>query len=847
MTFIHTTPWAYYNDFDEKTCDWLEELIRQDCIAPGFVDRRSILEVQPDDLREFRQCHFFAGIAGWSYALRLIGWPDEAHVWTGSPPCFPAGVLVTTKRGFVPVEEVVVGDECLTHLGNWKPVVRIGSAEKAVVTLKGHGHFGLTTTTDHPFWSRERKIVSTRVNNAHVRKHFVADAKWRSASDMAGKWWAMPHSYGESKTPSVIGYSKQELGFLCGVYVGDGWVGTGHSENHVILGVNETKATEIEVALPRIRFSRQKARTGVRLVIADKELGAFLKQNFGKGSLTKSLPLWLIGANDTLRDAFVAGWDLTDGTRQSHSGSRRITTASRHLAITGRMLFVSMGYATSIRKISTPAETEIEGRVVSQADYYTINRSRCDRYRFNDDLHTWFKVKSVEGEGDVQRVYDLEVADDHSYVADGIVVHNCQPFSAAGRLKGKDDERHLAPKFAELVRACRPGLLFGEQVASAEVFGKAPKKSRKGAVESPQWAWLDDLLDRLEAARYAVGASDLPSASIGAPHIRQRTHFGAVNLEWLADADDEGLERRWQSERGCSTERAVGQSGVVDRLGDSSVSAGEWDTGTLSGTEAGEHRSGITVDGNLPVGFEHAGSGVLRMAHAQHDDGRSEQQGWGPDRRASDARGGAALRMADADSGLAGQRGNAGSAQGEGVQSRLGSDGCCDSRGLADADGGDTSTERQQRGGEQRQQPQDGRSVQVDHGGRTSPLDGPWRTADWLFCRDAKWRPVEARPQQMALGIPVDLGRSGDHGEDQGSWGRIAESLAQEEIGFPLGKVEYARATRLRGYGNAINPWLAAEFIASFLDALRDGADELSGQSPLELSKVRQRDMEDLL
>lgn len=461
MTFIITKPWAYYNDFDEKTCDWLEELIRLGVVAPGEVDRRSIVDVQPEDVKGFCQVHWFCGIGGWSYALRLIGWPDEAHVWTGSPPC--------------------------------------------------------------------------------------------------------------------------------------------------------------------------------------------------------------------------------------------------------------------------------------------------------------------------------------------------QPFSSAGRQKGKDDERHLAPKFAELVGACRPGLLFGEQVASAEVFGKAPKKPRKSTQEPPQWAWLDDLLDRLEAARYAVGASDLPSASIGAPHIRQRTHFGAVNLEWLADAnsgkwdwcrharpgrcnepsdrsdierladaDDEGLERRWQSERGCSTERAVGQSGVVDRL-------------------------------------------------------------------------------ADADSGLAGQRGNAGSAQVSGLQSRLGADGRGDTRGMADADGRDTSTERQQRGGEQRQQPQDGRSVQVDHRGWTSPLDGPWRTADWLFCRDAKWRPVEARPQQMADGLPVDLGHSGDLGADEGSWGRIAESLAQEEIGFPLGKVEYARATRLRGYGNAINPWLAAEFIASFLDALRGGADELSGQSPLELSKVRQRDLEDLL
>jgi DNA (cytosine-5)-methyltransferase 1 len=48
--------------------------------------------VAPDDLRGFVQCHFFAGIGGWSYALRLAGWPDDRHVWTGSCPCQPWSV-----------------------------------------------------------------------------------------------------------------------------------------------------------------------------------------------------------------------------------------------------------------------------------------------------------------------------------------------------------------------------------------------------------------------------------------------------------------------------------------------------------------------------------------------------------------------------------------------------------------------------------------------------------------------------------------------------------------------------------------------------------------------------------
>jgi DNA (cytosine-5)-methyltransferase 1 len=81
--------WAYYNENDLKTAAWLRELIKAKLIADGEVDTRSIVDVQPADVRGFVQCHFFAGIGGWSHALRLAGWGDERPCWTGSCPCQP--------------------------------------------------------------------------------------------------------------------------------------------------------------------------------------------------------------------------------------------------------------------------------------------------------------------------------------------------------------------------------------------------------------------------------------------------------------------------------------------------------------------------------------------------------------------------------------------------------------------------------------------------------------------------------------------------------------------------------------------------------------------------------------
>lgn len=80
---------AYYNENDLYAAQWLRNLIDAGHIARGVVDTRSIEDVRPRDLDGFTQCHFFAGIGVWSYALRLAGWPDDRPVWTGSCPCQP--------------------------------------------------------------------------------------------------------------------------------------------------------------------------------------------------------------------------------------------------------------------------------------------------------------------------------------------------------------------------------------------------------------------------------------------------------------------------------------------------------------------------------------------------------------------------------------------------------------------------------------------------------------------------------------------------------------------------------------------------------------------------------------
>ena len=79
----------YYNEIDPYCIHWLDNLIDAGVIPKGVIDTRPIEEIDPYEIRGFTQYHFFAGLGGWSEALRLAGWPEDQPIITGSCPCQP--------------------------------------------------------------------------------------------------------------------------------------------------------------------------------------------------------------------------------------------------------------------------------------------------------------------------------------------------------------------------------------------------------------------------------------------------------------------------------------------------------------------------------------------------------------------------------------------------------------------------------------------------------------------------------------------------------------------------------------------------------------------------------------
>ena len=99
----------------------------------------------------------------------------------------------------------------------------------------------------------------------------------------------------------------------------------------------------------------------------------------------------------------------------------------------------------------------------------------------------------------------------------------CQPFSVAGKQKGKRDDRYLWPEMLRVITEIKPTWVIGENVPGIiKIAGKT-------------------VCEGLERAGYTVTVFDFEAAAVGAPHRRERVFF-------VANTDKQRLQRRERKE-----------------------------------------------------------------------------------------------------------------------------------------------------------------------------------------------------------------------------------------------------------------------------------------------------------
>lgn len=219
----------YYNDNDPYCCEWLENLIKSGNIPCGVVDSRDIRDVRAQELTQYTQCHFFAGIGGWTLALQLAGWPADVPVWTGSCPCQPFSIA--GKR---------LGEQDERHL--WPKFFRLISecrppivfGEQVVSKLGKDWFFGVRDDLEALGYATGAAIIGAdTVGAAHRRRriYFVAnsisDGLKRIVCNREEKeqeiqtWTTLERNHREYATLDLLGHGRRHGGNVCPMH--DSW------------------------------------------------------------------------------------------------------------------------------------------------------------------------------------------------------------------------------------------------------------------------------------------------------------------------------------------------------------------------------------------------------------------------------------------------------------------------------------------------------------------------------------------------------------------------------------------------------------------------------------------------
>ena len=252
--------------------------------------------------------------------------------------------------------------------------------------------------------------------------------------------------------PSVIPLTDS-LARLFGYYCAEGSVTKDKSRPNSFDLSFSFGPTEARLAAETQRLMRQVfgidapvlQRETTRTVAVSKSSVAVLFQSLcGSRASDKRVPPHFFDAPRNVVESFLDAYIQGDGHRHPN-GKISVTTISADLAYGIAYLALKVGYLPSLYENTLPAEKKIQGRLVKQAKrQFTVVWYTSDavprRWREAEDYYL-VPLREIASENFDGAVYNMEVDEEHNYLANFFLVKNCQNWDISQTLRDADAGR----------------------------------------------------------------------------------------------------------------------------------------------------------------------------------------------------------------------------------------------------------------------------------------------------------------------------------------------------------------------------------------------------------------------
>lgn len=511
--------------------------------------------------------------------MQIDALPD-CDFLTYSCPCFTADTLVLTNNGLKKIVDITTNDKVLTHNNEYKEVLDSKcTGEKNIYIIDAMCSNKIECTGNHKFLVREMYRTYPTYNNGkrgNVR-HFK-DPEWIECEKLSQKHYLGMAINQKSILPQWDGIdfvwsdgrktrhknniqsliSNHSFWWTVGRWIGDGWVRESKNSNEVIICCSKEELNEILPHLENcnIKYNVSEERTVYKIRIPSKEFCLFLNQ-FGKGAPNKKIPGFVYDLPIEYLKDLLDGYISADG--YFVNNKYKVTSVSKEL-IYGIGQIVAKVYKRpfSIYRVKRNPIVYIEGRKCNQKDSWDLawkpEIGKQDK-AFYENGYIWFPIRNIKRTDKIEKVYDITVKDDHSFMANGCIVHNCTDLSIAGHQEGLKwtcqdcghtydpaaysvEERYLCPVCgSKHVKSTRSGLLYEVErlLVTAKQNGSLPKyllmENVDALVSKKYIDSFNNWLERLENLGYHSYYQVINAKNAGVPQNRKRIFVFSILKE----------------------------------------------------------------------------------------------------------------------------------------------------------------------------------------------------------------------------------------------------------------------------------------------------------------------------